>query len=125
MLGICRNFSGSDLKIDGRVLEERSLGMSVSSTSPSWLAGNAIRGGSRHLTRMAYEEDVHEFFVHMTEIPGTDYGLGNCCCSRLSIVSGITDFSGIIYYLPLKDGSVWQASPLGEGDSNHCSWLDV
>lgn len=88
MWEICRSFSESDLKVDGCVLEERSLGMSVSSTSPSWLAGDAIRGGSRHLTRMACEEDVHEFFEHMTEITGPDDGLGNSCCNRLSIVSG-------------------------------------
>lgn len=62
-LGIQLSFEGfseSDLKVDGCVLEERSRGMSVSSTSPAWLAGDAIRGGSGHLTRMAYEEEVDE-----------------------------------------------------------------
>lgn len=98
MWEICRHFSDSDVKIDGRVLEGGSLGMSVSSTPSSWLTGGAIRGGSRHLTRVACEEEVHEFFEHVTEITDPDYGLGNCC-NRLFIVSGIPDLSGRIYYL--------------------------
>lgn len=56
-------FSESDLKVDGCVLEERSLGMPVSSTSPAWLAGDAIRGGGGHLTRMACEEEVDELVL--------------------------------------------------------------
>lgn len=36
--------------------------MSVSSTSPSWLTG----GGSRHLTRVACEKEVREFFERVT-----------------------------------------------------------
>lgn len=97
MEGVCE----SDLKVDGCVLEERSLGMSVSSTLPAWLAGDAIRGGSGHLTRMACEEEVHEFFERVIRITDPDYGLGNCC-DLLSVVSGIPDFSRIIYYLPSK-----------------------
>lgn len=58
MWEICRHFSDSDVKIDGRVLEGGSLGMSVSSTPPSWLTGGAIRGGSRHLTRVACEKSM-------------------------------------------------------------------
>lgn len=72
--------------------------MSGSSTSPSRLTGGAAHGGSRHLTRVACEEEVHEFFEHVTEITDPDCGLGNCC-NRLFIVSGIPDFSGRIYYL--------------------------
>lgn len=55
-------FSDSGLKVDGRVLEERSLGMSVSSTLPAWLADKTIHGGSRHLTKMACEEGAHGFW---------------------------------------------------------------
>lgn len=50
--------------------------MSVSSTSPSWLTGGAVRGGSRPLTRVACEEEVHAFFEHVTEITDLDCGLG-------------------------------------------------
>lgn len=75
--------------------------MSLSSTLPAWLAGDAIHGGSGHLTRMACEEEVHEFFEHVTRITDPDYGLGNCC-DLLSVVSGIPNFSRIIHYLPSK-----------------------
>lgn len=71
-------FSQSDLKVDGHVLEERSLGMRVSSTLPARLAGETVHGGSRHLTKMACEEEVHGFFEHVTRL--TDLtGLGHCC----------------------------------------------
>lgn len=76
--------------------------MSVSSTSPAWLAGDAIHGGSGHLMRMACKEEVHEFFEHVTEITDPDCGLGSCCCNLLSIVNGIPDFPGIITAFPSK-----------------------
>lgn len=48
--------------------------------------------------RVACEEEVHEFFEHVTEITDPDCGLGNCC-NRLFVASAIPDFSGRTYYL--------------------------
>lgn len=67
-------FGDSGPKVDGRVLEERSLGMSVSSTLPAWLAGDTIHGGSRHLTKMAYEEEVLGFLEHVTRMADLTVG---------------------------------------------------